>query len=117
MALPNPFIEDQNVRRNFEELDQRLALLEIVTDITVASATTVTLKDVGTLFSITGTTDITSVTASGPGRIVVLKFADILTITDGSNLKIAGAFVTTADDTITLICDGTNWYEMARSRN
>ena len=28
MALPNPFIEDQNVRRNFEELDARLAKFE-----------------------------------------------------------------------------------------
>jgi len=28
VALPNPFIEDQNVRRNFEELDARLAKFE-----------------------------------------------------------------------------------------
>ena len=41
----------------------------------------------------------------------------ILTFTDGSNLKLNGNFVTTADDTITLVYDGTNWYEMCRSVN
>ena len=38
-------------------------------------------------------------------------------MTDGSNLKLAGNFVTTADDVITLVCDGTNWFEMSRSVN
>ena len=41
----------------------------------------------------------------------------VLTFTDGSNLKLAGNFVTTADDTITLAYDGTNWYEICRSVN
>jgi hypothetical protein len=40
-----------------------------------------------------------------------------LTFTDGNNLKIAGNFVTSADDTITLVCDGTNWFETCRSAN
>ena len=38
-------------------------------------------------------------------------------VTVGSNLKLKGNFVTTADDCLTLACDGTNWYEMARSAN
>jgi hypothetical protein len=83
----------------------------------IASATTATLPVNGDFFNITGTTNITSVTASRPGRMVVLKFADILTFTDGSNLKIAGDLVTSADDTISLVCDGTNWYEVCRSVN
>jgi len=41
----------------------------------------------------------------------------VLTFTDGNNLKLAGDFVTTADDTTQLMCDGTNWYEMSRSVN
>lgn len=45
-------------------------------------------------------------------------FQGIVTFTDGNNLKLAGNFVTTADDTITLCCaDGTNWYEVCRSVN
>lgn len=85
---------------------------------TVASATALTLPVLGSIFSISGTTDITSIVATGNnGRRVTLVFQGILTFTDGSNLKLAGNLVTTADDTITLVCDGTNWYETARSVN
>jgi len=69
-------------------------------------------------YSVTGTTNITSITATGnSGRIVTLIFAQVLTVTDGSNLKLAGNFTTSGDDAITLICDGTNWYEISRSVN
>jgi hypothetical protein len=85
--------------------------------VVVASATTVTLPESGNYFNISGTTAITSVTTSWAGRIVTLKFQDVVTFTDGSNLKLAGNFVTTADDVITLVCDGTNWVEMSRSIN
>jgi hypothetical protein len=83
----------------------------------VASAATVTLGWHSDYFNVTGTTTITSVAASWAGRVVTLKFAGILTFTDGSNLKINGDFVTSADDTLTLVCDGTNWYEVTRSAN
>lgn len=83
----------------------------------VASATTITLPLEGDVVSVTGTTNITSVTASYVGRRVTLIFAGALTFTDGSNLKLAGNLVTTADDTITLVSDGTNWVEVARSVN
>lgn len=67
---------------------------------------------------ISGVTNITSLGVVGfTNRTVTLIFQGILTFTDGSNLKLAGNFVTTADDTITLFCDGTNWYEVARSVN
>ena len=85
----------------------------------VASAAEISLGD-GDIFNITGTTTITSIAAASTvaGRRVSLKFADILTFTDGSNLKLAGDFVTTADDTIRLECfDGTNWFEATRSTN
>lgn len=84
----------------------------------IASASTIAIPATGEFFNITGTTNITSVTASWIGRRVTLKFAGILTFTDGSNLKLGGNFVTTADDVIPLVCDGTNWYEDgARSVN
>lgn len=83
---------------------------------TVASASTITLPP-GNVFWITGTTGITSITASDEGRMVTLKFASNPTVTDGSNLKLAGNFSPNADSTLTLVCDGTNWYEVARSTN
>jgi hypothetical protein len=83
----------------------------------VASAATVTLPVVGRYFDVTGTTSITSVTASWPGRVVTLQFDGALTFTDGSNLRLNGNYVTTTDDTITLISDGTNWHETSRSAN
>ena len=86
---------------------------------TVASATSLILTTVSTYFVVTGTTNITSI-ASGStiiGRNVTLEFSDVLTVTDGNNLKLAGNFVTSAGDTLTLFCDGTDWYEQARSVN
>src|SRR3990167_3288016 len=81
----------------------------------VASATATTLGSAGCFFDITGTTTITSVTAKPAGMIVMLQFDGILTFTDGSNLKLNGDFTTAAESTITLISDGTNWFEIARS--
>jgi hypothetical protein len=67
---------------------------------------------------ISGTTGITSISAVGQiGRTVNLQFADALTVTDGSNLVLNGNFTTAANATLTLTCDGTNWYEVARSTN
>lgn len=85
---------------------------------TVASAATIAIKKGQRVVSITGTTGITSITATGhSGAVVTLIFASTPTVTDGSNLKLAGNFTATADDTLTLACDGTNWYEVARSVN
>jgi hypothetical protein len=89
---------------------------------TIASAAALTLTPVPSgpyaSFIISGVTNITSMFATGwAGKSVTLIFQGVLTFTDGSNLKLAGNFVTTADDTITLTSDGTNFYEVARSTN
>jgi hypothetical protein len=89
----------------------------INTDKTIASAATIALPRFYRRINVTGTTTITSITAGQPDEIVTLIFAGALTVTDGSNLRLNGNFVTTADDTLTLISDGTNWIEMARSTN
>lgn len=81
----------------------------------VASAATIT--PTGNSCHVTGTTNITNMTVLAAGTMVTLIFDDVLTFTDGNNLKLAGNFVTTADDTITLMSDGSNWYEVARSIN
>lgn len=84
----------------------------------VASATALPLPT-GRLFHVTGTTTITSITSTNfaTGVVITLIFDGVLTFTDGNNLKLAGNFVTAADSTITLVYDGTNWYEICRSTN
>jgi hypothetical protein len=83
---------------------------------TVASAANIDLL-AANVPHISGTTTVTSVTIQPAGRCVSLIFDGVLTFTDGSNLKLAGDFVTTADDTISLCSDGTNWYETGRAVN
>jgi hypothetical protein len=84
----------------------------------VASATAMPVPT-GRVFHVTGTTTLTSVLATNfqSGVVVTLIFDGILTVTDGSNLKLAGDFVTTADDVLTLAYDGSNWFEVSRSVN
>lgn len=84
-----------------------------------AVASTSTITATGNLFHVTGTTNITSVDGTGitAGSKITIIFDGILTFTDGSNLKLATSFVTTADATITLVYDGSNWYEVSRSTN
>lgn len=83
----------------------------------IVAASTLTLPNSGDFFNVTGVTWIASITASKIGRIVVLKFSDASKVVAGSNLKIVSDFATTANDTLTLVCDGTNWYELCRSAN
>ena len=84
----------------------------------IASATALPVPT-GRVFHVSGTTTITSITSTNfvAGCVITLIFDGILTFTDGGNLKLAGNFVTSADDTITLVYDGTNWYEIARAVN
>ena len=48
---------------------------------------------------------------------MTLIFESTAGLTDGGNLKLSGNFTGTADDTITLVCDGTNWYGTPGSAN
>lgn len=84
----------------------------------VASATALPVPT-GRVFHVTGTTTIDSITATNfqSGVVITLIFDGILTVGDGNNLKLNGAFVTSADDTLTLVFDGSNFFEVARSTN
>ena len=83
--------------------------------LSLGSATgALTLRDGVDAYNITGTLTITSITASWPGRVVYLKFAGAATISDGNNLKLGTTLApASADDVISLMCDGTNWYQIA----
>jgi hypothetical protein len=92
---------------------RQLALLSI------ASAATLTLP-AGEVVTVTGSTTITSITASWAGRRVTLIWGTGATfdVTDGSNLKLSASITTfDAGDTLTLVCDGTDWFEAGRSVN
>lgn len=83
----------------------------------VASAATVTPLVDDQFLTITGTTGITSLTATFKGHELTLFFSGILTVTDGSNLKIVGNFTSGTNSVLKLVCDGTNWLELARATN
>lgn len=92
----------------------------------VASANTVTLGTDGNFFKITGTTTINGIVTLGwqAGSVIHLMFTGALTVTHASGtpgtgavalLLNAGANMTTAaNNTLTLVYDGTNWVELAR---
>lgn len=67
--------------------------------------------------TVTGTTTITSITATNfpVGKRLVLTFAGVLTFTDGGNLSLAGNYTTSANDSIELYFDGSNFLELNRS--
>jgi len=48
---------------------------------------------------------------------VTLIFDGGMTVQNGNNLYLSAVYTTTANDTLTLVCDGTNWYEVSRSVN
>lgn len=109
---------DWLIRRNGSETARIEGRLEVTKAMqSLAAANEITVGGYARLVQISGTTEIKKIIAGVEGQEVTLKFAEALTIKDGENLKLAGDFVTTGDDTLTLICNGTNWYEICRSVN
>lgn len=84
-----------------------------------AVASAAAIAPSGDVFHVTGTTNITSITSTyvPAGALISMIFDGILTLTDGNNLKLAGNYVTTADDVVNLVYDGTNWFDAGRGVN
>lgn len=90
------------------------ALAAAATDISVSGVSVITVTGDA------GANTITTMSGGATGQVVTLVFVDALvTMTDGGTLKLNGAgnFTSSADDTMTLVYTGTNWYEIARSVN
>jgi len=86
--------------------------------INVASASTITPPLGENIQYVTGTTNINNISSSNVGRIIVLNFQGILTVNDGvGNIKLNGNFTSSMDDTLTLVYNGAEWVEIARSTN
>lgn len=86
----------------------------------VASAAAITLNGENQVYHITGTSTINDIVpvAAYAGKSITLIFDAALTVGDSvGNIKLNGNFVTTADDTLTLVSDGTNWFEQSRTAN
>jgi len=82
----------------------------------VASAENLTLPN-GSVVKVNGAAEVKKIAPAAPGTVVVLIITGTAKLLDGENLKLSAAGPVTADDTITLACDGTNWYETGRSVN
>lgn len=90
---------------------------------TVASANDITLTT-GNVFQISGTTQINTIATTSwtSGSMITLQFAGSLTVANntagtGAVILLAGGanFSATANDTLTLIYNGTNWSEVSRA--
>ena len=101
----------------FTKLTGQLVLTKGTDVVSVAGA--ITLPAQGNVFTITGANAITSITTDSTeaGKVVTLIFSATATLVDGSNLKLSAAAGGSADDTVILVSDGTNWYEIGRSAN
>lgn len=84
---------------------------------TVASASMVVLPPLTETVIITGSTNITAIALSWNGRRVTMGFVNAVTVVNGGNLKLRGNLQATLNDTLTLVCQGGNWYEVSRSAN
>lgn len=69
------------------------------------------------MFNVVNLASITAIEPRIAGRRVTLIAKTQFNLVDGGNLKLAGNFSGSQSRTITLVCDGTNWYEISRSLN
>lgn len=95
--------------------------LDDATILTIATAIITAVQAYHTVAAETGTTDtLSTINGDTAGDVLVLKAdtGDTITVDNADNILLAGGTMAlTANDTITLISDGTNWREMARSVN
>lgn len=86
----------------------------------IASASTIEIPHGSDVVYITGTTNINTITANLRSQRVTLLFSDILTVFHGTgNIRLAagGNKITANKHTLTLIGDGTDWFEIGYSAN
>tara|TARA_Y100000310_G_scaffold318960_1_gene373646 strand:- start:1233 stop:1928 length:696 start_codon:yes stop_codon:yes gene_type:complete len=84
----------------------------------IASAATAVVPSRHLCFDVTGTTNISALTAdsgAAAGRLVILQFDSALTVQDSSTLRLESDFKTQTGDHLVLLYDGTNWRELART--
>jgi hypothetical protein len=87
---------------------------------TIASAATIAPNGVDEVFNVTGTNNIGTISSPQRyvGRRITLNTVSALTVLAGGNIKLKDAvnFAMAAGDTLTLLSDGSNWYEVSRTQ-
>ena len=117
VATSTFFIDDSN---DFHDYTGAIGNVNLTAQ-NVASSTSVTLPNTGSVFNITGTTNFGRLGNGWANRTVTLVFTGVLTVVDGTGvntyMRLSGAtnFVTTNGGTLTLTHNGTQWYETGRS--
>jgi hypothetical protein len=87
----------------------------------VASADPLNLPAGGTAFNVTGTTNFGGLNGGWAGRTVTLIFSGVLSVfsstgtANAMRLNGGGTFTTAANNTLTLIHNGVQWFEVGRS--
>lgn len=98
----------------------------IADDLKITKQTAITVTN-GAAFTVTGTyqpiaaagavTPTITMGAAGDVVMIVNTSAQTITIADTSTTMLSAAWAGTQYDTLTLLCDGTNWLEISRSAN
>lgn len=89
----------------------------------IASANTLSLPTGRVFTTITGTTQINIIAAQKAGTVVTLLIPGVLTVKDhfgsGGNIFLGSDFVSSGVDssTLTLYCNGANWFKLSGSAN
>lgn len=86
----------------------------------IAAAATISIPTDGNVFHVTGATNVTNgitVNAWDNGRDVTLIFDSTPTVSDTGTSVLSTDFVATTNDTLSIVCDGTNWYQKGTSAN
>ncbi|WP_264630620.1 right-handed parallel beta-helix repeat-containing protein [Microbacterium hydrothermale] len=83
----------------------------------IRAAATIALPPWGDVIRVTGSQTVTKLGASRPGRVVTLIFDDASSggIVSGSNVRMRGSLAPEKGASVTLVCVGENWQELARS--
>lgn len=86
----------------------------------ISSANPINLPPTGNAFTITGTTGFATINGGHAGRQVTFKFDGILKVTNGTGtdavrLNSGADFTTAASSTLTIMHNGTRWFEVGRS--
>ncbi|KKK62008.1 hypothetical protein LCGC14_3008630, partial [marine sediment metagenome] len=116
----NLLLGDPNIDPNFMDANLKMNGKRFIYGgaITLAASTTPSITG-GNLFATNSTASITDFTGEENGQVIILLCgADTTTsLVDSTPLFLAGTFTCTSNDTISLVSNGTVWYELSRGVN
>lgn len=85
---------------------------------TIASADPLNLpQGASEVYNVSGTNNFNNLGGGYAGRRATLIFGGVLTVADGGNLRLSANFTSSADDTLSLVHNGSAWFETSRSIN